>query len=164
MPVKILLADKSITIQKVVEMLFSGRDYEVTCVSDGETALSEAERAVPDVVLVDVDLPRVDGYSFADTIRKIPALAQTPVILMMSRDDVYDSVKGKQSGVADNIAKPFESQDLFLQIEKALENRGLTFEIQRLKTLLEERRDGQDGHCNAMEQVLPETGIGDFLE
>ena len=44
MPVKILLADKSITIQKVVEMLFSGREYEVSCVSDGETALNEAGR------------------------------------------------------------------------------------------------------------------------
>jgi len=62
MPVKILLADKSITIQKVVEMLFSGREYEVACVSDGDTALHEAERLVPDVVLADVDLPRVDGY------------------------------------------------------------------------------------------------------
>ena len=53
MAVKILLADKSITIQKVVEMLFSGRDYEVTCVSDGETALGEAARVVPDVMLAD---------------------------------------------------------------------------------------------------------------
>ena len=120
MPVKILLADKSITIQKVVEMLFSGRDYEVMCVSDGETALSEAERAAPDVVLVDVDLPRVDGYSFADRLRNIPSLAQTPVILMMSRDDVYDSVKGKQSGILDNIAKPFESQELIGKVKKAI--------------------------------------------
>lgn len=120
MPVKILLADKSITIQKVVEMLFSGRDYEVSCVSDGETALSEAERVAPDVVLVDVDLPRVDGYRFADRLKKIPSLSQTPVILMMSRDDVYDSVKGKQSGIIDNIAKPFESQELIGKVKKAV--------------------------------------------
>jgi twitching motility two-component system response regulator PilG len=98
MPVKILLADKSITIQKVVEMLFSGKDYEVTCVSDGDTALHEASRVVPDVVLVDVDLPRIDGYSFAGRLKQTPQLSQTPVILMMSRDDVYDSPKGKQGG------------------------------------------------------------------
>ncbi|HET6364380.1 MAG TPA: response regulator, partial [Nitrospirota bacterium] len=90
MPVKLLLADKSITIQKVVEMLFSGREYEVVCVSDGENALSEASRVAPDVVLADVDLPRIDGYNFAARIKQIPALAQTPVILMMSRDDVYN--------------------------------------------------------------------------
>ena len=65
MPVKLLLADKSITIQKVVEMLFSGREYEVVCVSDGENALSEASRVAPDVVLADVDLPRIDGYNFS---------------------------------------------------------------------------------------------------
>jgi len=87
MPVKILLADKSITIQKVVEMLFSGREYEVVSASDGETALAEAERAAPDVVLVDVDLPRVDGYGFSSRLKKSPRLAQVPVILMMSRDD-----------------------------------------------------------------------------
>lgn len=120
MPVKILLADKSITIQKVVEMLFSGRDYEVVCVSDGETALSEATRVLPDVVLADVDLPRVDGYAFASRLKQTPRLASTPVILMMSRDDVYDSVKGKQAGILDNIAKPFESQELIGKVKKAL--------------------------------------------
>ncbi len=120
MPVKILLADKSITIQKVVEMLFSGRDYEVLCVSDGETALSEAARVSPDVVLVDVDLPRVDGYALASRMKQTPQLASLPVILMMSRDDVYDSVKGKQAGILDNIAKPFESQELIGKVKKAL--------------------------------------------
>ena len=70
MPVKILLADKSITIQKVVEMLFSGREYEVSCASDGETALNEAGRTLPDVVLADVDLPRIDGYSFSARLKQ----------------------------------------------------------------------------------------------
>jgi CheY-like chemotaxis protein len=120
MPVKILLADKSITIQKVVEMLFSGRDYEVICVSDGETALNEAQRVVPNVVLVDVDLPRIDGYSFASRLKQNPQLAQAPVILMMSRDDVYDNEKGKQAGIIDNIAKPFESQELISKVKKAI--------------------------------------------
>ncbi|MDA8423458.1 MAG: response regulator [Nitrospiraceae bacterium] len=120
MPVKILLADKSITIQKVVEMLFSGRDYEVACVSDGDTALNEAARVVPDVVLVDVDLPRVDGYSLAARLKQTPELARTPVILMMSRDDTYDAAKGKQAGILDHIAKPFESQELIGKVKKAL--------------------------------------------
>ena len=120
MPVKLLLADKSITIQKVVEMLFSGREYEVVCASDGETALSEAERVVPDVVLADGDLPRIDGYSFAARIKQAPALAQTPVILMMSRDDVYNDSKGRESGIVDHIAKPFESQELIGKVKKAL--------------------------------------------
>lgn len=120
MPVKILLADKSITIQKVVEMLFSGKEYEVTCVSDGETALSEASRIAPGVVLADVDLPRVDGYSFSARLRETPALAKVPVILMLSRDDQFDATKGKLSGIVDHIAKPFESQELIGKVKKAL--------------------------------------------
>ena len=79
MPSEILLADKSITIQKVVEMLFSGREYEVVCVSDGETALQEAERILPGVILADVDLPRVDGYSLAMQLKKNPTTMQIPV-------------------------------------------------------------------------------------
>jgi CheY-like chemotaxis protein len=120
MPVKILLADKSITIQKVVEMLFSGKEYEVTCVSDGDSAFGEASRIVPDVVLADVDLPRIDGYSFAGRLRETAALAKVPVILMLSRDDVYDAMKGNRAGIVDNIAKPFESQDLIGKVKKAL--------------------------------------------
>jgi CheY-like chemotaxis protein len=120
MPVKILLADKSITIQKVVEMLFSGKEYEVTCVSDGDSAFGEALRIVPDVVLADVDLPRIDGYSFSGRLRETAALANVPVILMLSREDVYDTTKGKLAGIVDNIAKPFESQDLIGKVKKAL--------------------------------------------
>jgi DNA-binding response OmpR family regulator len=120
MPVKILLADKSITIQKVVEMLFSGKEYVVSCASDGETALNEAGRALPDVVLADVDLPRIDGYSFSARLKQIPSLAQTPVILMLSRDDVFDEAKARQAGIIDNIAKPFESQELIGKVRKAI--------------------------------------------
>jgi len=120
MPSKILLADKSITIQKVVEMLFSGREYEVVCVSDGEAALHEAERIAPGVILADVDLPRVDGYSLAMRLKKTPNTVHTPVILMMSRDDVYDNAKGKQTGIVDKIVKPFESQELIGKVKKAL--------------------------------------------
>ena len=120
MPVKILLADKSITIQKVVEMLFSGKEYEVVCVSDGDTALGEASRIVPDVILADVDLPRIDGYRFAGRLKETTVLAKVPVILMLSRDDVYDAGKGKLAGIVDNIAKPFESQDLIGKVKKAL--------------------------------------------
>jgi CheY-like chemotaxis protein len=120
MPVKILLADKSITIQKVIEMLFSGKEYEVTCVSDGEAALNEATRVIPDVILADVDLPRIDGYSFALRLKQKPSLAQTPVILMKSRDDVFDEARAKEAGIVDHIAKPFESQDLIGKVKKAL--------------------------------------------
>ncbi len=120
MPIKILLADKSITIQKVVEMLFSGKEYEVLCVSDGETALSEAQRVMPDVVLADVDLPRIDGYGFAARLKQEAALARTPVILMMSRDDVFDANKASRASIVDHIAKPFESQELIGKVRKAV--------------------------------------------
>jgi CheY-like chemotaxis protein len=120
MPVKILLADKSITIQKVVEMLFSGKEYTVAAVSDGESALSEAAQIVPDVVLADVDLPRLDGYSLGARLKQNPQLAKAPVILMLSRDDVYDEAKGRQAGIIDHLAKPFESQELIGKVKKAL--------------------------------------------
>ncbi len=120
MAVKILLADKSITIQKVVEMLFSGREYEVACVSDGEAALNEAARFIPDVILADRDLPRLDGYSFAARLKENASLAQTPVILMLGRDDVLDAARARSAGILDHIEKPFESQELIGKVKKAL--------------------------------------------
>jgi CheY-like chemotaxis protein len=120
MAVKILLADKSITIQKVVEMLFSGKEFEVTSAGDGETALIEADRIVPDVVLADVDLPRLDGYTFAARLRQKPKFAATPVILMLSRDDSFDAGKGRTVGILDHIQKPFESQELIGKVKKAV--------------------------------------------
>jgi len=101
-------------------MLFSGKEFEVHCASDGETALSEAGRIVPDVVLADVDLPRLNGYAFSVRMKQMPSLAKTPVILMMSRDDVLDAAKAKQAGIIDTIAKPFESQELIGKVKKAL--------------------------------------------
>lgn len=120
MAVKILLADKSITIQKVVEMLFSGREYEVACVSDGEAALNEAARFIPDVILADRDLPRLDGYSFSARLKENASLAQTPVILMLGRDDVFDAARARSAGILDHIEKPFESQELIGKVKKAL--------------------------------------------
>jgi CheY-like chemotaxis protein len=120
MAVKILLADKSITIQKVVEMLFSGKEFEVTSAGDGESALIEADRIVPDVVLADVDLPRIDGYTFAARLRQKPKFAATPVILMLSRDDAFDAGKGRNAGILDHIQKPFESQELIGKVKKAV--------------------------------------------
>ena len=76
--------------------------------------------SLPDVVLADVDLPRIDGYSFSARLKQVPALAQTPVILMMSRDDVFDEAKARQAGIVDNIAKPFESQELIGKVRKAI--------------------------------------------
>jgi CheY-like chemotaxis protein len=120
MAIKVLLADKSITIQKVVEMLFSGRDYEIVCASDGDSALDEAARVLPDVVLVDLDLPGIDGYTLATRLKQTPQLARIPVILMMSRDDVFDGARATAAGILDHIAKPFESQDLIGKVKKAL--------------------------------------------
>jgi CheY-like chemotaxis protein len=71
-------------------------------------------------VLADIDLPRIDGYAFSGRLRQVPSLANTPVILMLSRDDVFDEARAKQAAIADHIAKPFESQELIGKVKKAV--------------------------------------------
>jgi CheY-like chemotaxis protein len=85
MPKSILLADDSLTIQKVIELTFSDTDYDLTTVSNGVEALAAVARARPDLVMADVVMPGKNGYEVCETIKSDPALADIPVILPSSR-------------------------------------------------------------------------------
>src|SRR4026207_2244166 len=79
---KILLADDSITIQKVIELTFSDEDFEVVTVGNGRLAVEKVQEVRPDLVLCDIIMPEKDGYEVCDFIKKNPALQHTPVLLL----------------------------------------------------------------------------------
>ena len=109
---KVLLADDSITIQKVVGIIFANEDYELTVVDNGNAALEKAREIKPDVVLVDALMPGKTGYEVCQEIRRDPLLKNTPLLLMTGAFEPFDEEKGRQSGADDFISKPFESQNL----------------------------------------------------
>jgi CheY-like chemotaxis protein len=118
---KILLADDSVTIQKVVELTFSDRDYEVTCVGDGAQVLDQVRALRPDIVLLDVILPGENGYDVCDAIKKDPTLASIPVLLLTGTFEPFDRRRAETVGADGHLTKPFESQVLISRVSELLQ-------------------------------------------
>ena len=124
MPKKILLADDSVTIQKVVELTFMEGDYEVTCVSNGKAAVQKLQEARPDILLCDVIMPEMNGYEVASFVKKNPAFSSIPVILLTGTFEPFDEEKARGSGADTYITKPFDSRLLIEKVEELISRRA----------------------------------------
>ena len=120
MAYKLLLADDSITIQKVVELVLAEEDFQIKSVSNGEDALNLLETFKPDIVLADIEMPKVNGYNLCDKIKKNPSTSHVPVILLAGAFEPLDEELARQVGADDTVIKPFESQELISKINAAL--------------------------------------------
>jgi len=117
---KLLLADDSITIQKVVELVLAEEDFEIKSVSNGEDALNLIDGFKPDIVLADIEMPKLNGYQLCDRIKKNPATAHIPVILLAGAFEPIDEELVTQIRADDSVIKPFESQELISKINSVL--------------------------------------------
>src|SRR6266542_175512 len=114
---KILVADDSLTIQKVVELMFSDSDYRLTCVSNGRLALERVREDPPDLILADVVMPEKNGYEVCEEIKKNPATARIPVVLLAGTFEPFDRERAERLGCDAIVSKPFDSHQLFLKVE-----------------------------------------------
>ncbi|WP_176063908.1 response regulator, partial [Anaeromyxobacter diazotrophicus] len=120
MPKNLLLADDSITIQKVVGITFAGEDFQVTAVDNGEEALARAREHAPDVILADVVMPRKNGYELCEAVKADPALRHIPVLLLAGTFEAFDEGRARAAHADGHIAKPFESQALLTKVKELL--------------------------------------------
>lgn len=120
MAYKLLLADDSITIQKVVELVLAEEDFEIKSVSNGEDALNLMDTFRPDVVLADIEMPKINGYQLCEKIKQNPMSADIPVILLAGAFEPLDEQLAKKVGADDSVIKPFESQELISKINAAV--------------------------------------------
>ncbi len=121
MGTRLLLADDSITIQKVVGIIFSNEDYDLTVVDNGVAALDKAREAIPEVMLVDALMPGKNGYEVCQEVRADARLKNVPLLLMTGAFEPFDEGKASQCGADDFITKPFESQQLIDKVKQLLE-------------------------------------------
>jgi CheY-like chemotaxis protein len=121
MPKTILLADDSVTIQKVVGISFAAEDIEVIAVDNGDDAIARAREIQPDVVLADVVMPGKNGYEVCEAIQADPAMAGIPVLLMSGTFEAFDEARAQQVGAAGHIAKPFEAQALVDEVRRLMD-------------------------------------------
>lgn len=117
---KILLADDSVTIQKVVELTFSDEASQVVAVSDGATAFEKAQMDRPDIILSDVIMPGMNGYEFCYKIKSDPGLKDIPFLFLKGTFESFDEEKAKQCGANGYIVKPFESQELINKVKELI--------------------------------------------
>ncbi len=120
MPTKILVADDSATMRRVLEMTFAGESATVQTVDGAEAALAKIGEFAPDVVFADASMPGVDGYELARRIKANPQLAKIAVIVMASQQTPYDEAKGRAAGVDDHVSKPFDTQSLIDRTSQVL--------------------------------------------
>lgn len=117
---KILLADDSITIQKVIELTFSDEDFEVVSVGNGRLAIEKVQELRPDIVLCDIIMPEKDGYEVCEFIKKTPALTHVPVLLLTGAFEPFDQERAARAGCDGFLAKPFEPQTLIAKVKDLL--------------------------------------------
>ena len=114
---KLLLADDSITIQKVIGITFANEDYDLTIVDNGDAALQKAQADKPHLILADVFMPGKNGYELCAAVKQDPNLQNVPVLLLTGTFEPFDEEKAVSSGANGWIAKPFESQSLIEKVE-----------------------------------------------
>jgi DNA-binding response OmpR family regulator len=119
----LLLADDSVTIQRVMELTFADEDIRVVSVGDGRRALQWMESERPDIVLVDVGAPEVNGYDVAAHVRRSPAIADVPVLLLAGAFEPVDEERAREVGCSGVLVKPFEPQDVVRRVNGLLQRR-----------------------------------------
>jgi len=117
---KLLLADDSVTIQRVIELTFADEDVEVTAVGDGQLAIDRLDIDPPDIILADIDMPKRDGYEVAAYVKSRPKLAHIPVVLLTGAFEPIDQARAAAAGSSDVLAKPFEPQMVINRVKELL--------------------------------------------
>jgi CheY-like chemotaxis protein len=120
MPKTLLLADDSVTIQKVVGISFANEDVVLLTVDNGDDAVARAAEARPDIILADVVMPGKTGYEVCQAIKANPELSHIPVLLLTGTFEAFDEDLAGQVGAEGHITKPFEAQALVDQVNELL--------------------------------------------
>ena len=114
---KVLVVDDSNTIRRSAEIFLRQGGHEVLLAEDGFEALSKVVDHDPDLVFCDILMPRLDGYQTCAIIRRNPQFAQLPVIMLSSRDGLFDKARGRMVGSQDYLTKPFTKDQLLQAVQ-----------------------------------------------
>ena len=119
-PTKVLVIDDSNTIRRSAEMFLRQAGYEVILAEDGFDALAKISDHQPQVIFVDIMMPRLDGYQTCALIKQNTLLKSTPVIMLSSKDGVFDRARGRLAGSDRYLTKPFTKEALIEAVEQTL--------------------------------------------
>ena len=118
--IKIMVIDDSNTIRRTAETLLSKAGCEVITAVDGFDSLAKIADSLPDVIFVDIMMPRLDGYQTCALIKNNEQFKHTPVVMLSSKDGLFDKAKGRIVGADEYLTKPFSKTELFTVLDDVL--------------------------------------------
>ena len=116
--IKVLVVDDSNTIRRSAEIFLKQGGYHVVLAEDGFDALSKVNDHVPDLIFCDILMPRLDGYQTCAIIKRNARFAAVPVIMLSSKDGLFDKARGRMVGSQDYLTKPFTKDQLLQAVER----------------------------------------------
>jgi len=134
----VMVVEDSVVTRAVIRRRLGAEDVEIVEAVDGQDAIDQLERVAPDVVLCDVEMPRVDGHGVLRWLREHPVLSSTPVVFLTAIDSVEDAVRALDGGAYDYLRKPFEPVELVSRVRAALRTRHLQDELRARNAELEQ--------------------------
>jgi twitching motility two-component system response regulator PilG len=120
----LMAVDDSSTLRRILAIMLERHGYRVLTASDGMQALALLNEHTPDLILLDITMPRMDGYQVCKVIKQNPYTKHIPVVMLSGNDGFFDKVKGKLAGATDYITKPFEEAPLAASVQKHLKASG----------------------------------------
>jgi twitching motility two-component system response regulator PilG len=126
MSIKVMVIDDSNTIRKTTEALLTKEGYEVLTAADGFEAMSLITDHQPDIIFVDIMMPRLDGYQTCTLIKNNRHFKETPVVMLSSKDGLFDRARGRIAGSDQHINKPFTREELIEAITRHVKTSTVT--------------------------------------
>jgi DNA-binding response OmpR family regulator len=120
---RVVIADDDPDIRRLVQITVSNAGCDVTVASDGEEALELIRQSPPDLVILDVLMPRMDGWEVAKELKSDPLTRDVPIMFLTSRGQEHDVLEGFNSGAADYMVKPFSPRELQVRVRAVLTKR-----------------------------------------
>ena len=116
--INILLVDQSKTTQHIISETFDNEQYSITVSDNAIDAMSKINKKMPDIIMIDVSLPHMDGYQLCRVIRKNAETSSIPVVILSGKEGIFDRMKGKIAGASEYVTKPFRPSDLAEIVKK----------------------------------------------
>ena len=154
----ILIVDDTPDNLRLLSSALTDRGYKVRSVINGAMALMGAQAAVPDLIMLDIKMPDLDGYEVCQRLKENPQTREIPVIFISALDEVFDKVKAFRSGGVDYIQKPFQVEEVLARIENQLTVRRLQMQLQAQNQQL------QQTQANLLQALEQERSLKQRIE
>lgn len=119
---KILIVDDDVNIAELISLYLTKECFETKIVNDGEEALTAFQQFHPNLILLDLMLPGIDGYQVC---REIRAKSNVPIIMLSAKGEIFDKVLGLELGADDYIMKPFDSKEMVARVKAVLDRKSV---------------------------------------